>query len=127
MGVEPGGSAELLAVRQALGRLTDSELPPDAMVFDAIEARFFELAPLAAACGDLAEGYASLQMFLRDVIKDQSRHWDMGRAAARERSYRLLYGSTPPHSGRECGRADRTARGTVAQAPRGPSGCVRPP
>jgi hypothetical protein len=91
--VEPGGSAELLAVRQALGGLTDSALPPHAVVFDSIETRFFELAPLAAACGDLAEGYASLQMFLRDVIKDQSRHWDMSSAAARERAYRLLYGS----------------------------------
>ncbi len=91
--VEPGGSAELLALRRALGGLTASELPPDAVVFDSIETRFFELAPLVAACGDLAARYAGLQMFLRDVIKDQSRHWDMSSAAARERAYRLLYGS----------------------------------
>lgn len=91
--VEAGGSAELLAVRRALGGLTASRLPPDAVVFDSIETRFFELAPLVAACGELAEGYASLQVFLRDVIKDQSRHWDMASAPARQRAYRLLYGS----------------------------------
>lgn len=91
--VEPGGSEELLAVRQMLGRLTAEELPPDAVVFDSIEQRFFELAPRVAACAELAEPYASLQMFLRDVIKDQSRHWAMSSPAARERAYRLLYGS----------------------------------
>lgn len=91
--VEPGGSQELTAMRQALGRLTPEELSPDAVVFDSIETRFFDLAPLVATCGDLAEGYASLQMFLRDVIKDQSRHWDMSSPAARQRAYRLLYGS----------------------------------
>ncbi len=91
--VEPGGREELLAVRQMLGRLTAEELPPDAVVFDSVEQRFFELAPLVAACAELAEPYASLQMFLRDVIKDQSRHWAMSSPAARERAYRLLYGS----------------------------------
>ncbi len=91
--VAPQGESELLEVWRHLGRLTDGQHPPGAVVFDSIEHRFFGLGPLVAACGDLAPGYASLQGFLRDVVKDQSRHWDMTSTAARERIYRMLYGS----------------------------------
>ena len=67
-------------------------LGPDAPVFAEIERAVFELGPMTAACPERIPEYVELAARMRSVVKDQSRRWDMGSAAARDRLYRLLYG-----------------------------------
>ena len=81
------------ALDTTIARLSVTPVDPDAPVLDTLEAGTFPLAPMAAACpGDLAE-YVRLNERLREAIKDQSRHWDVGTVAARRRLYRALYGA----------------------------------
>lgn len=68
-------------------------LDPDAAAFGEIERTVFELGPMIAACPERIPEYVQLVARLRSVVKDQSRRWDMGSAATRDRLYRLLYGS----------------------------------
>lgn len=68
-------------------------LSPDAPIFLDIENVTFELAPMVGACPEHFTAYESLATKLRQVVKRQSRHWDMNSIEARQRVYRLLYGS----------------------------------
>lgn len=75
-----------------LGEVATSQVEPDAPVLDSLESGLFALAPAVAACPrDLAR-YVELYERLREVVKWQSRHWDVGTVAARSRLYRTLYG-----------------------------------
>ena len=47
---------------------------------------------MAGACPGRIPEYIALVTRMRSVIKQQSRRWDMGRPATRDRLYRLLYG-----------------------------------
>lgn len=79
-------------VHRALDRIAATNLPPEAPEFDAVEATFFELAPIAAVCPERTPEMLSAAGRLRHLVKVQSQRWsDM--PAARQRLYRLLYGS----------------------------------
>lgn len=91
--VQPAARAELEALAGHLEELATESLAPEAPAFDSLERRFFDLAPAVTLCADLIAAYAALQGNLRETIKRQSRGWDMAAANARERLYRLLYGS----------------------------------
>jgi hypothetical protein len=67
-------------------------LPTDAG-FDRLEAAYFGLAPLLAACGQRVGEYLDYGERIREVVKDRSRDWDMRSTAARSRIYRALYGA----------------------------------
>jgi hypothetical protein len=78
-------------------RLIDScratEIGPNSECWQELETAFFELAPSVAGSPGLAGEYLKLQQEIRSVVKDQSRNWDMTSPEARDRLYRLLYGS----------------------------------
>jgi hypothetical protein len=80
---------------QALKVLPTTNLPPTAPIFDEIETNFFQLAPMAAAGGQRIPLFAFLHTYsqVRSEVKRQSEHWPMETRKARERLYRLLYGS----------------------------------
>ncbi len=69
--------------------------PPshDAAVLREIERALFELAPLVAACPAEAPSFVERVARLRHLVKDASASWVPESRPARERLYRLLYGS----------------------------------
>jgi len=83
----------LAALRARLTELGRQEVPPGAPVLDSLESDYFALAPRVAACPDSLGAYVALQAELRTAVKEQSRRWDVTEAPARERLYRMLYGS----------------------------------
>jgi hypothetical protein len=89
----PEVAAALARGRTLVGSLSGRQEGPDAAVFGALEQAMFELAPDVAACPALLGGYVALAGELRAAVKAQSRRWDMTSTAARDRLYRLLYGS----------------------------------
>lgn len=62
-------------------------------VLDSLEQGFFSIAPRVAACATLTGEYVALQGRLREVVKSQSREWDLANRDVRDRLYRALYGS----------------------------------
>lgn len=95
-----GCDASTGALETALAALADditwleagSHAPQDPR-FDQLEARLFQTAPLIGACPDRLAALVGLVSRIRATLKIQSRHWDIGDATARDRVYRLLYGS----------------------------------
>ncbi len=83
---------EITALRQWVEQLRRVDLPPTAPELDSLEARFFRLAPLVAACGTSADAFTALYARTREVVKHLSIMWDMDDPAARDRVYRALYG-----------------------------------
>jgi len=84
---------ELLQSHELLSQLASDTLAPDNSAFDEIEKIFFELGPNIAACPPKLSEYVQLQTRLRQLVKEQSQHWEMNSPSARDRIYRLLYGS----------------------------------
>ena len=93
--------------RRLLATAASRPLEPQSAVFDEIERATFELGPMVAACPGTIPDYISLGARTRSVVKVQSRRWDMGQPATRDRLYRLVYG----------GRA--AVEEAILQAPRG--------
>ena len=89
----PRIDAALAEGRRLLTAAAARPLGPDAAVFGEIERTVFDLGPMIAACPQRIPEYIELAARLRSVVKDQSRRWEMGSAATRNRLYRLLYGS----------------------------------
>ena len=79
-------------LRNTLDRVGRWPLSPAAPVLDTLESRFFTLAPQVAACPAGVDSYLGLYARMREVIKRQSREWDVNAPAARDRLYRSLYG-----------------------------------
>ena len=79
-------------VHRALNRIAATNLPPEAPEFDALETTFFELAPIAAVCPERLSDLHLASWRLRQLVKWQSEQWTNS-AQARQRRYRLLYGS----------------------------------
>lgn len=75
-----------------IARLAMRSLAPTDTALVALEARYFALAPDAAACAPLAEPYVASAGKLREMVKRQSIAWDVGTRDARDRLYRTLYG-----------------------------------
>jgi hypothetical protein len=93
--------------RHLLATAASRRLEPQSAVFDEIERATFELGPVVAACPGTIPEYLALVTRVRSVVKGQSRRWDLGRPATRDRLYRLVYG----------GRA--AVEEAMLQAPRG--------
>jgi len=79
-------------LNRALERLETTNLEPGAVLFDELEGRFFQLAPLAAVCPERLPAFVSVVARMCQGIKRQSQHWPMDSAESRTRVYRLLYG-----------------------------------
>ena len=78
--------------RRLLATAASRRLEPESAVFDEIERATFELGPMVGACPGRIPEYIALITRTRSVVKQQSRRWDMGHPATRDRLYRLLYG-----------------------------------
>jgi hypothetical protein len=83
----------LAKVQRAIDLATETNLPPDSPVFDAVETNFFELAPIAAACPEHVPELLGTAGRLRQLVKWQSEHWPTNSPGPHQRIYRLLYGS----------------------------------
>jgi hypothetical protein len=81
------------AIDRTLLRLRDERVPATSPALDSLEDSFFNLAPIAAACGSIANEYVALQGRVREAIKWHSAAWDLTTRDARDRLYRSLYGS----------------------------------
>ncbi len=80
-------------IHGALDRLATTNLPPSAPLFDELEDRFFQLAPIAAVVPERLSEFAGAATRLCQFIKRQSERWPMDSAESRTRTYRLLYGA----------------------------------
>ena len=89
-----GSTADARArILQTLEEISQQPLPPQDARFAALETNLFQLAPLIAACPARLGDFISLANRTRSEVKKQSRSWDMNSAAARQRVYRLLFGT----------------------------------
>jgi hypothetical protein len=88
----PRVEAMLRDGRRLLAAAAPRPLEPNSAVFDEIERATFELGPMVGACPGTIPDYIDLVTRMRSVVKEQSRRWDMGQPATRDRLYRLLYG-----------------------------------
>jgi hypothetical protein len=79
--------------QQLLDEIALERLEPASPKFDLLETNLFQFAPRIAACEERLADYIQLSMRMRAEVKRQSQRWDMNSIAARERIYRLLYGS----------------------------------
>lgn len=84
---------EFFQSHHLLSQLAVDTLAPNDSAFYEIEKIFFELGPNIAACPQKLPEYIRLQTRLRKSVKEQSQHWEMNSPSARDRIYRLLYGS----------------------------------
>ena len=91
--LSPRIEKELFQSHQLLSQLASDTLAPDDSAFNEIEKIFFELGPNIAACPQKLPEYIQLQTRLRKLVKEQSQYWEMNSPSARDRIYRLLYGS----------------------------------
>lgn len=80
-------------VNALLDTLAGHAVTPADPRLDSLEGAFFSLAPDVGACPARLREYVSLSGRLREVAKDQSRHWDANDLPSRQRLYRLLYGT----------------------------------
>ena len=79
-------------LHRALDPLATTNPLPAAPLFDELENRFFELAPIAAVCPERLPEFTSAAARMCQLIKRQSEGWPMDSAETRARIYRLLYG-----------------------------------
>ena len=86
-------SLEARGVSRWLDTLATGTLSPESSAFDSLESAYFGWAPLVAACPERVGRYVDRGRLLRDLVKEESRDWDLDAPRARERLYRLLYGS----------------------------------
>ena len=78
---------------RALNPLAETNVPPNAPLFDELENRLFELAPIAAGSPERLPEFIDAAARMSQLVKRQSEHWPMDSAEARTRVYRLLYGA----------------------------------
>jgi hypothetical protein len=76
----------------AVETLFDGPVAPRDAALDSLEARFFALGPVVAACPRFLQDYFRLSNRMRQAIKWQSRRWDVRHVETRDRLYRALYG-----------------------------------
>ncbi len=88
-----GTARGIAAVNSRLDTVVHSTMMPADPRLDSLENAFFAVAPVVAACPTGLRDYVTLSGRLREVVKDQSRHWDPDDLQSRQRLYRLLYGT----------------------------------
>jgi len=77
---------------QSLNEVAANRLTPEDLRFDLLETNLFRLAPLIGACTSRLSDYVQIMTRMREVVKEQSLHWNLNSPDARRRIYRLLYG-----------------------------------
>lgn len=85
--------SQVAALRGSLDTLDRGQVEPTDPILDTVEAQLFTLAPEVAACPAQLEAYLTSATRMRDVVKQQSRAWDVTSRTTRDRLYRALYGS----------------------------------
>ncbi len=85
-------SISLGEIDSLLQEISSETISPDSPATYAIEAAFFNCAPLVAASGQDVARFLTLYVKMRHEIKRQSISWDLTTESARDRLYRLLYG-----------------------------------
>ncbi len=83
----------LTRLQSLVGQLTARPHGPTDDIFGDLESQLFQLGPLLAAHPARLNDYIEAVTRARSAVKDQSRAWDLGTLPARQRLYRLLYGS----------------------------------
>ena len=78
--------------QQLLDTIAASRVGPEDQNFHLLETNLFRLAPLIGACVQRLPEYVQLATQMREVVKDQSQHWNLNSPEARHQIYRLLYG-----------------------------------
>lgn len=78
---------------RALDPLGETNLPPDSPMLDSVEIKVFQLAPIAAAHPERLSDFKNATGRLHNLVKWQSERWSSDSAVARQRIYRLLYGT----------------------------------
>ncbi|MFH2054659.1 MAG: YiiX/YebB-like N1pC/P60 family cysteine hydrolase, partial [bacterium] len=81
-----------LRLDSLIATIQSTPLDPSAATLTELEAAFFEMSVLIAACPSRLQEYLTAFGQIRLAIKEQSQHWDLGSPAALNRLYRLLYG-----------------------------------
>jgi hypothetical protein len=79
-------------LNRALDQIAATNLPPDAAAFDDVEFAFFQFAVLAAVSPERNAEFMQAASRLAQLAKVQAQHWSGAAPAARQRSYRLLFG-----------------------------------
>ena len=85
--------AGLAGLDSTLGDVEAHALGADAPILSTLEGQLFEVAPLFGACPSRVPELAARTSRLRAAVKDRSSAWNLDERGARDRLYRLLYGS----------------------------------
>jgi len=85
--------ADIAALRTVVEALHQVPVFATAPVLDSVEARFFAVTAEVAACPGSLGAYLDLQMSQAQMIKWQSRQWDIAERTVRDRIYRGLAGT----------------------------------
>jgi hypothetical protein len=78
--------------RKYLTTLSVAHVKPDAQVLGRLETLTFGLGTMVAACPQRLPDYVDLVTKTRNLMKRQSRDWNMNDPIVRDRLYRMLYG-----------------------------------
>ncbi|MGB5402621.1 MAG: YiiX/YebB-like N1pC/P60 family cysteine hydrolase [Robiginitalea sp.] len=70
----------------------DKRISPEDGFYPRIETRFFQIAPLIAAQHNRSDWHIRFYNSVRKKLKEDAMYWDMNSDAARNMSYRVLYG-----------------------------------
>ena len=81
-----------LEIDSVLNASESVTLTPENAFYPMLEGSFFQIAPLIAAQRNKSDWYIQFYNRVRRKLKDDAHHWDMNSAAARQLSYRILYG-----------------------------------
>ncbi len=84
---------DVMTLRSVVDALHDVPVLVTAPVLDSVEARLFAVAAEVAACPAVLEEYLALHVSHTQMIKRQSRQWDVADRAVRDRIYRGLAGA----------------------------------
>lgn len=79
-------------LRRELDFIAATNLPPTAPALNNVESALFDFASIAAVCPERLPEFLNASIRLNQLIKGQSKHWPTN-SPARQRLYRLLYGS----------------------------------
>jgi len=85
-------SRGLSVLAEGTADVSGKNLEPDDSAFHSLEADLFTLGPHVAACPDFMAAYLEQYMRMREVLKQQSRGWDVNDRRTRDRLYRSLHG-----------------------------------
>jgi hypothetical protein len=86
-------ATDVRELRSVVGALRQVPVFATAPVLDSVEMRLFAVTAEVAACPAPLDEYLDLQVAHAEMVKWQSRHWDLADRAVRDRIYRGLAGT----------------------------------